>query len=101
MEALWKEPKRIDGFPHPLYHGFEPGVTTLKAGHVRDPKRGTRALPADLIWHRDVAVKNRAGLTLYIDVFLPAEQKGPLPALVSWSPYGKSGNGKAFPHVGG
>jgi uncharacterized protein len=79
---------------HPLfnYQGFHPGSTVLKAGHVRSP--GYRAFPTDVIFDRDVAIQARDGIKLYADIFRPtdSEQK-PVPAIIPWSPYGKTGTG--------
>lgn len=40
---------------------------------------------------KDVAVKMRDGITIYTDIYLPAEtEETKFPTLVVWSPYGKS-----------
>ncbi len=44
--------------------------------------------PAGMIIERDVAVPVRAGVTVYADVFRPADER-PAPPLIAWSPYGK------------
>ncbi|HEY94503.1 MAG TPA: CocE/NonD family hydrolase [Dehalococcoidia bacterium] len=66
---------------------FKPGSTTLKKGttFIEDGI----ALPCDIVWHRDVAVKMRDGTTIYADIFLPSDNKK-VPAILSWSPYGKT-----------
>ena len=38
---------------------------------------------------QDVPVKMRDGTTLYVDVYRPAGEKEPMPALISWCFYGK------------
>ena len=43
-----------------------------------------------MLIERDVAVKMRDGIRIYIDIFRP-EKEGKYPVLVSWSPYGKHG----------
>ena len=49
----------------------------------------------DLIWEKDVAIPLRDGVELRSDVFRPARLQGkPLPALLAWSPYGKTGAGE-------
>ena len=73
--------------------GFNPSTTALPAGWQRKP--GFRALPEPLIWHRDVSIPLRDGVTLRADVFLPASAGDkPLPAILPWSPYGKTGSGR-------
>ena len=73
--------------------GFNPSTTTLPAGWQRTP--GFRALPEPIIWHRDVSIPLRDGVILRADVFLPASAgERPLPALLPWSPYGKTGSGR-------
>jgi predicted acyl esterase len=75
-------------FSFQTYLGFSPGTKTLAKGTVLLP--GTMALPCDIIWDRDVAIKLRDGVTIYVDLFRPANSAGKLPALIAWTPYGKS-----------
>ena len=42
----------------------------------------------DIICHQDLGVQLRDGTTIYCDVFLPKDS-GPVPAIISWSPFGK------------
>ena len=42
----------------------------------------------DVVCHQDLAVPLRDGTTIYADVFLPKDS-GPVPVIVSWSPFGK------------
>jgi len=48
---------------------FKPGSTTLKKGttFIEDGI----VLPCDIVWHRDVEVKMRDGVTIYADIYLP------------------------------
>lgn len=41
-----------------------------------------------MIVERDLAVKMRDGVRLYVNVFRPADEK-PVPPIIAWSPYGK------------
>ena len=66
---------------------FDPGTRTLKAGFQVAPP--FRPLPIDIIFEKDVAVKLRDGVTIYVDVFRPAGADK-VPVVVAWSPYGKS-----------
>ncbi|OGN87241.1 MAG: hypothetical protein A2158_02600 [Chloroflexi bacterium RBG_13_46_14] len=66
---------------------FKPGSTTLKKWTTCI--EGGITLPCDIVWHSDVGVKMRDGTTIYADVFLP-EGDDKIPAILSWSPYGKA-----------
>ena len=66
---------------------FDPGTRILKAGFQVAPP--FRPLPIDIIFEKDVAVKLRDGVTIYVDVFRPAGADK-VPVVVAWSPYGKS-----------
>ena len=66
---------------------FKPGTTTLKKG-ITFLDDGL-SLPCDIVWHRDVGVKMRDDTTIYADIFLPVGDEK-VPAILSWSPYGKT-----------
>ena len=74
----------------PLLEGYQIGreTTRLEAGTVLIP--GGKPLPRDVIWERDIPVTLRDGVVIYTDVLRPADQDKELPAIVSFSPYGKS-----------
>lgn len=79
---------------HPLfnYNGFLPGRTVLPKGHVKSP--GYRPFSKDVIFDRDVAIQVRDGAKLYADIFRPHDSDGkPVPVIIPWSPYGKTGTG--------
>ena len=78
------------------YPGFHPDTLLLKKGTVR--REGSLPLPCDIRMLRDVAVTLRDGVTIYTDVFLPAED-GHYPALLAWSPYGKEVGGQILDDV--
>lgn len=86
--------KKISGVDDPAanYNGFNPSSTTLPAGFQKDPSR--RAFPVATILDRDVEVPMRDGVILRADVYRPADESIKVPAIVAWSPYGKSGTGK-------
>lgn len=72
--------------------GFKPSRTYLPQGWQRDPDR--LALREPLIWDKDVEILLRDGSKLRADIFRPATSEGrKLPALLTWSPYGKTGTG--------
>lgn len=76
-------------FSFQTYLGFFPGVTeTLTAETVLAP--GTMALPCDITWDHDVPITLRDGVTIYVDVFRPTGVTEKLPAIIAWTPYGKS-----------
>ncbi|KAK7607503.1 Alpha/Beta hydrolase protein [Phyllosticta paracitricarpa] len=80
---------------HPVYayEGFNPSETVLPKGHVRKP--GRRLFGVETILERDVAIKLRDDVKLYVDVFRPAGtgKDNKVPAIIAWSPYGKTGGG--------
>jgi hypothetical protein len=67
---------------------LNPGTSILTKGTVFDV--GGPALPCDIIWNRDVPVTLRDGTIIYTDIFRPASSPTDLPAIIAWSPYGKS-----------
>lgn len=78
-----------DGITHGVLSPFEPGERILKAGTQIAP--GFKPLSIDIRMLKDVAVKMRDGVTIYTDIFMPAEsEETKFPTLIAWSPYGKS-----------
>ncbi len=75
---------------------FKPGTTILKKGTTFFAD--SLSLPCDIRWERDIAVKMRDGTTLYADIFRPTGD-AKIPAILSWSPYGKTIPQKAPPGV--
>lgn len=45
------------------------------------------------VFDRDSAIRVRNGVTVYVDVFRPSEQTEKYPAILFWSPYGKTSPG--------
>ncbi|PYI05104.1 alpha/beta-hydrolase [Aspergillus sclerotiicarbonarius CBS 121057] len=84
---------------HHYWTPFLPSSKTiLPAGWQRSP--GFRRLPEPIIWEKDIPIAMRDGTVLRGDVFRPLSKDGiPLPALLPWSPYGKTGSG-AFTWLG-
>jgi uncharacterized protein len=76
---------------HSFYNGFKPSVQTLPKGHKRYER--SRAFSVETIYERDVEIPMRDGTILRADVFRPANAKEHVPALLPWSPYGKTGTG--------
>ena len=53
------------------------------------PREYSRQIADGMIIERDVTVRTREGFDLYVDLFRPEKAEGPLPTLLSWTPYGK------------
>lgn len=79
--------------PHFNYKGFDPSFQIIKKGYVRS--HGRRSFPTDVVFERDVSITLRDGVRIYADVFRPVDSDSvKVPALLPWSPYGKTGTGK-------
>ncbi|KAL5361524.1 Alpha/Beta hydrolase protein [Aspergillus floccosus] len=69
------------------YQGFQPGKTeVLPAGWNGF---NAKALKSDILVEHDVEVVVRDGVRLYMDVYRPANSTEKVPAILSWSFYGK------------
>jgi uncharacterized protein len=79
-------PEAADSF----YNGFKPSTQTLTRGHKRLER--SRQFSVDTIYDRDIEIPMRDGVILRADVFRPADSEK-VPAILAWSPYGKSGTG--------
>ena len=77
--------------PESFYNGFKPSTQTLPKGHKRFER--SRQFSVDTIYDRDIEISMRDGVILRADVFRPADSKEKVPAILAWSPYGKSGTG--------
>ncbi len=78
--------------PDSYYNGFNPSLTVLPTGHKRLPR--SRPFPVETIYERDVEIPMRDGVILRADVFRPNTVNRPVPALLPYSPYGKTGTGE-------
>lgn len=81
--------------------GHEPSVCTetllLKKGSVK--AAGNMALPCDIVLDRDVPIRLRDGITVYGNVFRPANDHR-VPAILSYGPFGKDGINAMTPDFG-
>jgi len=68
-----------------------PSSNVLSKGHVKE--KGYRPLPLDILFEHNQEFKTRDGITLRADIFRPVGDEK-VPALVQWSPYGKTGVGQ-------
>jgi predicted acyl esterase len=85
---------------HPLFafKGFKPGLIILPKGHVLS--EGLRAFGVPTAFDRDVAIPMRDSIKLYADIFRPAgSDVAKVPAIIPWSPYGKTGTGPQQYHT--
>jgi len=69
------------------YQGFHPGKTEILPagwnGHNAKP------LKSDIRVHHDVEIVVRDGCRLYVDIYKPEDSSEKVPAILSWSFYGK------------
>lgn len=76
----------LPGDRYGILSDFDPGTRTLEAGFQIAPP--FQPLPVDIVFEKDIAVTLRDGVTIYVDVFRPADAEM-VPVIVAWSPYGK------------
>lgn len=74
---------------HNGYRGFMPGKTEIFKAGSKPFGEDTKALTSDVQLEHDVQVVVRDGARLYIDVYRPVNFQEKIPAVLSWSPYGK------------
>lgn len=89
---IWRKAVDIND-PAGNYNGFNPSVTVLPIGYCH--KEGYKKLECPIVWERDQAVVLRDGVTIYTDIFRPQTDEK-IPAVISWSPYGKSNIGQPW-----
>jgi len=78
-----------DQHPGFQYGGFHPDrVTVLPKGHVKES--GYQAFRVDVTMEEDRAILLRDGVSIYTNVYRPTNV-AKVPAILAWSPYGKSG----------
>ena len=92
VELLFRNLK--DPESSPRYDGKEHFVKTLPAGFKRTLEN--RAFSVQTTFEKDVEIPLRDGTILRCDIFRPEIQET-VPAMVPWSPYGKSGRGTHQP----
>jgi uncharacterized protein len=78
----------VDGNPLPEGFKFGHEKKTLEEGSTYLMQ--TLPLPCDVEWEKDIPVTLRDGTIIYVDVLTPPNHKDKLPAIVAWSPYGKT-----------
>jgi uncharacterized protein len=91
-DLKWIKNPSVQQNPVFRYPGFAQTKTILQAGHVRSA--GQRAFDHDVVFQQNRPIPLRDGVTIYTDLFLPHDRSGEkVPALLVWSPYGKTGTG--------
>ena len=90
--AVLQSPAVSVDLPTAHYEGLNPGTITLPAGFPKSSAH--RPFRASTIFERDIEIPLRDGTIIRADVFRPADSDSKVPALVAWSPYGKSGTGR-------
>lgn len=95
------EVELIPGIPVPLAALKKPNIkeargkplnestVTLRAGSRHS--RGGAPLACDIVMDRDTPIALRDGTILRADIYRPAGDTAPLPAVLAYTPYGKSG----------
>lgn len=69
------------------YAGFMPGKTEVLPQGWNG--FNAKALESDILIQHDVEIVVRDGARLYVDIYRPADSKEKVPAVLSWSFYGK------------
>ncbi|KAF7552155.1 hypothetical protein G7Z17_g4501 [Cylindrodendrum hubeiense] len=72
------------------YDPLNPSTKVITKGHRRTEK--SRPFDSDVTFEKDVPLPMRDGVKIYCDIFRPVTD-GKTPAIIIWSPYGKTGNG--------
>lgn len=94
IEMLWRDTARPEtGDDSKYYDGPEARTDHIKAGWRKEA--GLAAFQTDTIWEKDIEVSMRDGVRIRTDIFRPTtSDSSKVPALIAWSPYGKSGRGE-------
>lgn len=83
-------PVKVPESSDPRYDDPEPSLTILEKGFRKDPDAA--AFQAATIFEKDVKLSLRDGVKIRADIFRPNDNVK-VPALIAWSPYGKTGRG--------
>ncbi|KIW99562.1 uncharacterized protein Z518_11301 [Rhinocladiella mackenziei CBS 650.93] len=76
--------------PDSNYSGLFPSTSVVNKGFRKSADRA--AFQADTIFDRDIEIPLRDGVKLRADIFRPRQDEK-VPAIIAWSPYGKTGTG--------
>lgn len=86
LQSPLPPPEQDDKYDN-AYHS----VTVLKKGHRKSQE--SAPFQTDTVFEKDVQFTLRDGVHIRADIFRPANDAEKVPALVAWSPYGKTGRG--------
>ncbi|RAO70427.1 uncharacterized protein BHQ10_006439 [Talaromyces amestolkiae] len=75
------------------YQGFLNKTEILAKGSA---PFNSRKLPCDILVEHDVGLKVHDGAKIYVDIYRPVDESRKVPAIFSWSPFGKKLNGLKF-----
>ncbi|KAI8300733.1 hypothetical protein K4K59_001390 [Colletotrichum sp. SAR11_240] len=83
----------LDHEPKNAWVAYGPSERRLIAkGWAKE--EGRKSFAVDTVWEKDVRIPLRDGVELLADVFRPlTSDDEPVPAIMPWSPYGKTGTG--------
>lgn len=73
------------------YDGPETRTTILPAGYRKGHDRAP--FRTATIFEKDTTITLRDGTQIRADIFRPSGTADPVPALIAWGPYGKTGRG--------
>jgi predicted acyl esterase len=73
------------------YDGSHSCASILPRGFRKTPENAP--FQTDTVFEKDVKISLRDGMQVRADIFRPHAARS-IPALVAWSPYGKTGRGK-------
>ncbi|KAJ5392912.1 hypothetical protein N7465_011886 [Penicillium sp. CMV-2018d] len=73
------------------YDGSGSCTSILPRGFKKSPENAP--FQVDTVFEKDVKVTLRDGTRIRADIFRPHHAEEPVPALIAWSPYGKTGRG--------
>jgi hypothetical protein len=77
--------------PEARYEGLNPRTIVLPVGYKKEPD--CRSWDTETVFEQDIPIPLRDGVIIRADVFRPARTPK-VPAIVHYSPYGKSGTGQ-------
>ena len=89
FDLLFRAPKKPES--NGRYDGGEAHTKVLPLGYQRSPD--ARTFKVSTVYEKDVKIPLRDGVVLRADVFRPEDSQR-VPAILPWSPYGKSGRGE-------
>lgn len=84
-------PVQLPESSDPRYDGPKQSKTILLKDYQKTSNNAS--LKVDTVFEKDVKINLRDGVRIRADIFRPHNVAVPVPALIAWSPYGKTGRG--------